>query len=108
MSKNHYETLGVSRDASDKDIRQAFRSLSMKYHPDKVMNADAAEQEQAKVRMQEINEAYEILGDDASKQEYNNELDGIHANPFSGGPGGGGFPGFPGVGSLEVGFISCI
>ena len=31
MSKNHYETLGVSRDASDKDIRQAFRSLSMKY-----------------------------------------------------------------------------
>ena len=98
MSKNHYETLGVSRDASDKDIRQAFRSLSMKYHPDKVMNADAAEQEQAKVRMQEINEAYEILGDDASKQEYNNELDGIHANPFSGGPGGGGFPGFPGGG----------
>jgi DnaJ-class molecular chaperone len=98
MSKNHYETLGVSRDASDKDIRQAFRSLSMKYHPDKVTTADPAEQEQAKVRMQEINEAYEILGDDASKQEYNNELDGIHANPFSGGPGGGGFPGFPGGG----------
>jgi curved DNA-binding protein len=105
MSKNHYETLGVSRDASDKEIRQAFRALSMKYHPDKVMNADAAEQEQAKVRMQEINAAYEILGDDASKQDYNNELDGIHANPFSGGGGGfpgggfpgGGFPGGPGV-----------
>jgi curved DNA-binding protein len=96
MSKNHYDTLGVSREASDKEIRQAFRSLSMKYHPDKVMNAEPAEQEQAKVRMQEINAAYEILGDDASKQEYNNELDGVHANPFF--PGGGGFPGggFPG------------
>ena len=98
MSKNHYDTLGVSREASDKEIRQAFRALSMKYHPDKVMNAEPAEQEQAKVRMQEINEAYEILGDDASKQEYNNELDGIHTNPFSGGgfPGGG-FPGGGGV-----------
>ncbi len=92
MSKNHYETLGVSRDASDKEIRQAFRSLSMKYHPDKVTTAEPAEQEQAKVRMQEINAAYEILGDDASKQEYNNELDGVHSNPFMG-PGGGGFPG---------------
>ena len=38
MSKTHYDTLGISRDASEKEIKQAFRAMSMKYHPDKVVS----------------------------------------------------------------------
>jgi len=97
MSKTHYDTLGISRDASEKEIKQAFRAMSMKYHPDKVVSKDADEQEQATNKMQEINEAYEILSDKSSKQMYNMELDGgARGGPFPGGP----FPGgpFPGGG----------
>ena len=95
MSKTHYDTLGISRDASEKEIKQAFRAMSMKYHPDKVVSKDAEEQEQATNKMQKINEAYEILSDESSKQMYNMELDGgSHGGPFPGGPfRGGPFPG---------------
>lgn len=87
MPQNHYETLGLSREATEKEIKQAYRGLSMKYHPDKIHSSDAAEQEQANNKMQEINEAYETLSDDGKRQMYNMELNGV---PF---PGGSPFPG---------------
>lgn len=91
---NHYETLGVSKDATDKEIKQAYRALSMKYHPDKVKAEDL---EEANVKMREINEAYSVIGDAESRQQYNAELD----NPFL----GQGFPpGFPGQGFPGQGF----
>ena len=52
---NHYETLGVANDASEKEIKQAFRALSMKFHPDKVKSKTPEEQEEANRKMQEIN-----------------------------------------------------
>ena len=58
MAKDLYEILDVARDASDADLKKAFRSLAMKYHPDRNPGDDEAEQ-----NFKEINLAYEILKD---------------------------------------------
>lgn len=65
MAKDFYETLGVTRDASKAEIKQAYRKLARKYHPD-VNPGDAS----AERRFKEITEAYEVLGDDAKRQAY--------------------------------------
>lgn len=87
---NHYDILGVSREATDKEIKQAYRALSMKYHPDKTDSSDAHD------KMQQINEAYSILSDSEQRQRYNMELDHPQGHGFP----GQGFPGhgFPGHG----------
>ena len=63
--KDYYEILGVSRSADEEEIRQAFRRLARKYHPDKTGNNNAAED-----RFKEINEAYEVLSDPARRSRY--------------------------------------
>ena len=65
---NHYETLGVSREASENEIRKAYRTLSLKHHPDR--GGDTT-------KFQEINSAYEILSDPAKKEQYDMELNGF-------------------------------
>lgn len=64
--KDYYETLGVSRDASEKEIKSAFRKLARKYHPD-VNPGD----KQAEERFKDINEAYEVLSDPEKREKYN-------------------------------------
>ena len=63
--KDYYETLGVSRTASDTEIKKAFRKLAREYHPDVAKNKKQAEE-----RFKEINEAYEVLGDPAKRKKY--------------------------------------
>jgi curved DNA-binding protein len=63
--KDYYAALGVAKTASEKEIKQAFRKLARKYHPD-VNPGDAA----AESRFKEINEAYEVLGDPAKRRKY--------------------------------------
>lgn len=63
--KDYYATLGVAKTASDKEIKQAYRKLARKYHPD-VNPGDKA----AEARFKEINEAYEVLGDPAKRKKY--------------------------------------
>src|SRR5262245_23667695 len=63
--KDYYSTLGVSKTASDKEIKQAFRKLARKYHPD-VNPGDKA----AEARFKEINEANEVLGDPEKRRKY--------------------------------------
>ncbi len=63
--KDYYEILGVSRDASQEEIKKAFRRLARKYHPD--LNPGDKEAER---RFKEINEAYDILGDPKKRAEY--------------------------------------
>uniref|UniRef100_A0A1B6CRZ4 J domain-containing protein n=1 Tax=Clastoptera arizonana TaxID=38151 RepID=A0A1B6CRZ4_9HEMI len=67
---DHYSVLGVSRDASTKDIKKAFRKLAIKYHPDK--NKEKA----AEKKFKQINEAYETLSDPNKREEYNLSLFG--------------------------------
>jgi curved DNA-binding protein len=63
--KDYYSTLGVAKTASEKEIKQAFRKLARKYHPD-VNPGDKT----AEGKFKEINEAYEVLGDPAKRKKY--------------------------------------
>src|SRR3990170_486733 len=65
MARDFYDVLGVSRSASDKEVRQAFRRLARKYHPD-VNPGDAKAEE----RFKEINRAYEVLSDADKRKKY--------------------------------------
>lgn len=121
LRKDYYKILGLSKDASDADIKKAYRKLALQYHPDK-----NAGDEKAEARFKEIGEAYTILSDPQKRQRFDSgvDLDGgmggmgggfdssgvdindVFAQMFGGGggfPGGaGGFPGqaggFPGGG----------
>jgi DnaJ-class molecular chaperone len=92
--KDYYTTLGVSKTASDKEIKQAFRKLARKYHPD-VNPGDKG----AEARFKEVNEANEVLSDPAKRKKYDElganwrayENAPPGANPYAGGsPFGGG------------------
>ena len=63
--KDYYATLGVPRDASDVDIKKAFRKLARQYHPDVAKDKKTAEE-----KFKEINEAYEVLGDPQKRKKY--------------------------------------
>lgn len=65
MSKqSFYDILGVDKTASDSEIKKAYRTLSLKYHPDRNSDPDA------KTKIQDINEAYETLSDNTKRQQY--------------------------------------
>jgi curved DNA-binding protein len=63
--KDYYQTLGVSKNAGEEEIRKAFRKLARKYHPDVARNKTEAEE-----KFKEINEAYEVLSDPAKRKKY--------------------------------------
>ncbi|WP_372834162.1 DnaJ domain-containing protein, partial [Pontibacterium sp.] len=88
MSKqDYYEVLGVDKNASDRDIKKAFRRMAMKYHPDR--NPDDKESEE---NFKEVNEAYEVLSDAQKKAAYD-QYGHAGVNPNMGGGQGGGFEG---------------
>jgi len=81
-NKDYYKILGVPRSASAKDIKKAYYQLAQKYHPDKNQSGD-------KNKFQEVSEAYEVLGDDAKRKQY--DTFGSTSDASSSGPGQAGF-----------------
>lgn len=61
FNKNWYAVLGLTSQASDDEIKKAYRKLILKYHPDRVESADPAVKEQATARFREVQEAYENI-----------------------------------------------
>ena len=80
LEKDYYATLGVSKTASGKEIKKAFRKLAREFHPDN-NPADAA----AEARFKEVNEAYDTLSDDDQRKEYDHARE---MGYFVGDPGG--------------------
>ncbi len=87
---DYYNLLGVSRSASQDEIKKAYRKSALKYHPDKNPGDAAAEK-----KFKEISEAYEVLSDDKKKQIYDQYGPDALRGGMGGGPGGmGGMGGF--------------
>ncbi|MFM8758229.1 MAG: molecular chaperone DnaJ, partial [Methylophilaceae bacterium] len=81
--RDYYEVLGLNRDASEEDIKKAYRKLAMKYHPDR--NPDNPKAEES---FKEAKEAYEILSDGQKRAAYD-QFGHAGVDPSAGGGGGG-------------------
>ena len=87
-SKDFYSTLGVSKDASDDQIKKSYKKLAFKYHPDRNKGDKKSEE-----KFKEINEAYQVVGDPEKRSQYDTYGSaGFDGSGFPGGAGGG-FPG---------------
>ncbi len=94
---DYYEVLGVSRSASQEEIKKSYRKLAMKYHPDRNHGDKSAEE-----KFKQIGEAYEVLGDQEKRAAYDRYG---HSAFTAGGNGAGGFGGF---GGFQTGGFSDI
>lgn len=108
--KDYYSILGVSKTASQAEIKKAYRALAKKYHPDKNKGDKAAED-----RFKDISEAYEVIGDEEKRKQYDQLGANWRQYQNAGGPGrgyqsygggqqGGGFRGFEGDDMFGGGF----
>ena len=84
MAKDYYEILGVPTNASDGEIKKAYRKLAMQYHPDR----NPGKEEWANEKFKEINEAYGALGDPQKRKQYDQfgtvgNIGDIFSSPFT-------------------------
>lgn len=93
--RDYYEVMGVNKDASDDEIKKAYRKQAKKYHPDLNPNDQEAE-----AKFKEVNEAYEVLSDSDKKSRYD-QFGHAGVDPNFGGGAGGGNP-WGGAGGFDV------
>ena len=96
--RDYYEVLGVSKTATDEELKKAYRKLAKKYHPD----ANPDNKAEAETKFKEVNEAYEVLSDKQKRNMYDqfgHSGPNGYANDFSGFSGFDGFNGFSGFSS---------
>lgn len=82
--KDYYQTLGVPENASEEDIKKAFRKLAFQHHPDK----NIGHEKEAEQKFKDINEAYGVLSDPVKRQQYDMARKGVFAGAGSGSPQG--------------------
>jgi molecular chaperone DnaJ len=97
MKDNYYRILGVPENATQEEIKKAYRKLALKYHPDRNRNNREAEE-----KFKEITEAYEVLSDPKKRAQYDAMRRGAFAGGFSAGGGTGGT--FTGAGATSFSF----
>ena len=74
---DHYQILGVSKSASQDEIKKAYKKLALKYHPDRNKNKEKSEE-----KFKEISASYQILGDESKRKQYDLYGDeGVEVNP---------------------------
>jgi len=84
MPKDYYQILGVAKNASDTEIKKAYRKLAMQYHPDR----NPSNEKWANAKFKEINEAYAVLGDPQKRRQYDQfgtagDMGDIFSSPFT-------------------------
>ena len=92
--QDYYEVLGVKKDASEEEIKKAYRKLAVKYHPDRQNGKSDAEKKEAEEKFKQCAEAYEVLSDAQRRQRY----DQFGFND----PGAGGFGGGAGFDPFDI------
>ncbi len=87
--KDYYEILGINKNATDDELKKAYKKLVIKWHPDGFVNASEDKRKEAEEKMKDINEAYDVLKDPKKRAQY----DQFGHAAFTGGGGGGSYGG---------------
>jgi molecular chaperone DnaJ len=98
-NRDYYDVLGLGHDATEEDIKKAYRKLARKYHPD--LNKDHPKE--AEEKFKEVNEAYQVLSDPGKRSQYDQVGHDAYQQAAQGGGGSGGPGGFEGFGGFGGG-----
>ncbi|RYV01740.1 molecular chaperone DnaJ [Shewanella sp. OPT22] len=74
---NHFSVLGIKPNAKDDEIKKAYKRLSNKYHPDKLINASDDEKKEAAALLHRIQAAYDVLSDSKSRKAFINDFKNV-------------------------------
>lgn len=74
---NHFRVLGVKTNASDDDIKKAYKRLANRYHPDKLLGLNDDEKEQAAGQLQRVKQAYDVLSDPKQKSAFIKDFNNV-------------------------------